>query len=166
MKTTLAQLFLEELQEEAKATRALLALVPLDKGDYKLHEKSMKLMSLTTHVAEIPGCFHDIIQKEELDFAKMEYKPFIPLDTTDLLALFDKKYNEAIAILSNTADEKFDEQWTMRAGEQIFFTMPKGKVVRTWCLNHWYHHRAQLGLYLRMLNIPLPSVYGPTVDLS
>lgn len=109
MKTTLAQLFLEELQEEAKATRALLALVPLDKGDYKLHEKSMKLMSLTTHVAEIPGCFHDIIQKEELDFAKMEYKPFIPLDTTDLLALFDKKYNEAIAILSNTADEKFDE---------------------------------------------------------
>lgn len=166
MSQTLANLFLEELREEVLATRALLALVPLENGDYKPHEKSMKLMNLAVHVAEIPGWYNDIIKNDELDFAKMPYNPFIPKSSEELLAVFDKKVKEAEAVLSATEDEKFKENWTMRAGEQIFFTLPKGKVVRTWCLNHWYHHRSQLGVYLRMLNIPLPSTYGPSADLS
>lgn len=166
MSNTLQQQFIEELQEEAKATRATLALVPLDKGSYSPHEKSMKLINLTSHIAEIPGWFVDIINHTELDFATMEYKPFIPSTQEELLSFFDKKVADAIALLQNTEASKFDESWTMRSGDIIYFTLPKGKVIRTWCLNHWYHHRAQLGVYLRMLDIPLPGVYGPSADMQ
>ena len=166
MSNILTQLFLDELREESKASRAILALVPLDKGDYKPHEKSMKLMSLATHVAEIPGWFGDTIKKDELDFAKVERKPFIPTSNDELLAVFDRKVKEAEEILLSIDDEKLKENWTMRAGDQIYFTSAKSKVVRTWCLNHWYHHRAQLGVYLRLLNIALPGTYGPSADMS
>ena len=166
MSNVLPQLFLAELKEEAKATRALLALVPIEKRDYKPHEKSMKLMSLAVHVAEIPGWFGDTIKKDVLDFATMEHKPFIPASNDELLAMYDKKINEAIGLLSSIDDEKLKENWTMRAGETIYFTLPKSNVVRTWCLNHWYHHRAQLGVYLRLLNIPLPGTYGPSADMN
>lgn len=166
MSNILPQLFIEELKEEAIATRALLALVPIEQGEYKPHEKSMKLLSLATHVAEIPGWFADTITKDELDFSTMEYKPFVPANTAELLATFDKKILEAENILSTISDEQLQDNWTMRNGAQIYFTLPKSKVVRTWCLNHWYHHRAQLGTYLRMLNIALPGTYGPSADMS
>jgi uncharacterized damage-inducible protein DinB len=166
MSKILTNLFLEELKAEAGATRAILSLVPIEKGDYKPHEKSMKLMSLAVHVAEIPGWFGDATKKDVLDFATMEHKPFIPASNAELLAVYDKKINEAFTILETIDDEKLKENWTMRAGEIVYFTLPKSNVIRTWCLNHWYHHRAQLGVYLRMLDIPLPGTYGPSADMS
>ncbi len=166
MSNIFTNLFLEELKAEAIATKAILSLVPIEKGDYKPHEKSMKLMSLAVHVAEIPGWFGDIIKKDELDFATSDYKPFVPSSNDDLIAMYDKKISEAIELLQSIDDEKLKENWTMRAGEIIYFTLPKSNVIRTWCLNHWYHHRAQLGVYLRMLDIPLPGTYGPSADMS
>lgn len=161
---THTQTFLAELKQEAIATRKLLAVVPLDKGDWKPHEKSMKLLNLAVHVAELPSWVKITLMQDELDFAKNEYKPFIPASTEELLAYFDKNLQEAEEVLSHFSDERFQENWTMRAGEQIYFTQAKGEVLRTWCYNHGIHHRAQLGVYLRLLDVTLPSTYGPTAD--
>ena len=158
--------FLFELNQEIIATRKILSCVPIDKYDWKPHEKSMSLGRLATHVAEIPGWYAFTINQDVLDFAKSDFKPFIAKSTEELLALLEKNYNNAVDVLKNTSDEKLKEDWTMRAGEMIYFTLPKEQVVRTWCLNHWYHHRAQLGVFLRLLNVPIPGTYGPSADVS
>lgn len=159
---TKAQGFLAELQQEAIATRQLLAAVPIDKSDWKPHDKSMSLGHLATHVAEIPGWFQETLLQDELDFAQGDFTPFVPATSAELSAHFEKNLNRAAEILATFPDEKMSDTWTMRAGEMIYFSLPKEQVVRTWCLNHWYHHRAQLGVYLRLLDISLPGTYGPS----
>lgn len=161
---TIAQTFLAELRYEVTATRKTLAAVPFDKADFKPHEKSMSLLNLAKHVAEIPGWWKETLLKDELDFAKGEHKPQVFNSTEDLLAMFDQLIANAEKILQEVKDEEFHKMWTMRSGETVFFTLPKAVVARTWCLNHWYHHRAQLGVYLRLLNVPVPGVYGPSAD--
>lgn len=161
---TKAQIFLAELKQESIATKKILAAVPLDKSDWKPHAKSMSLVQLASHVAEIPGWFQETLLQDVLDFAKMEYKPFVPSNTDELLALLDKNLQRATEILTEFPDENMNDNWTMRSGETVYFTLPKEQVVRTWCLNHWYHHRAQLGVYLRLLDIPVPGTYGPSAD--
>ncbi len=161
---TIAQQMLAELQQEAIATRKILALVPFDKGDWKPHEKSMALTNLARHTAEIYGWPKETVQMDELDFSKMDYKPQEFKSNEELLAFFDKCLAKAKEILSAASDEEMAKPWTMRNGEVIYFTMPKAQVMRTWVLNHSVHHRAQLGVYLRLLDIPLPGTYGPTAD--
>ena len=163
---TIANQMLAELQQEGITTRKMLALVPVDKKDWKPHEKSMALGNLSRHVAEIYGWPKETVQDDELDFSKMDHKPVEITSNEQLLALFDKCMAKAKEILENTPDEEMAKPWTMRNGETIFFTMPKAQVMRTWVLNHSVHHRAQLGVYLRLLNIPVPSCYGPTADES
>jgi uncharacterized damage-inducible protein DinB len=161
---SLSKLFIEEFKEEAVATRALLAVVPLDKGDWKPHTKSFALAPLAIHVAQIMGWAKETITQDVLDFAAMGERPKDPSTTEELLALFDKNFAASMEVLENVNDSEFDRDWTMRAGDQVYFTLPKGKVYRTWCLNHLYHHRAQLGVYLRMLDVSLPGTYGPSAD--
>lgn len=163
---TKAKLLLSEVKQEAKATRALLERVPFEKADYKPHEKSMTLKRLATHVAEINGWWKECLTMDVLDFSKGDSKPKEINSTADILALHDDLLAKAEVILSNAADEKFNVDWTMRNGEVVYFTMPKAEVVRTWCMNHLYHHRGQLTVYLRLLDVPLPSIYGPTADLN
>jgi uncharacterized damage-inducible protein DinB len=165
-KTTMSlnQTLLPEFQQEATSTRNILALVPYDNPDWKPHEKSMKLSALAAHVAEIPTWVGMIVNMDELDFAKMDYKPPVISNNAELLDFFDKHISDAVAVLQNASDEQLMGNWTMRNGERIFFTMPRMAALRTWCMNHVYHHRAQLGVYLRMNNIPLPFIYGPTAD--
>ena len=163
---TIANQMLAELQQEGIATRKILALVPIDKKDWKPHEKSMALGSLSRHVAEIYGWPKETIQDDELDFAKMDGNPVEVNSTEELLALFDKCIAKAKEVLEKTPDEEMSKPWTMRQGEMIFFTMPKAQVMRTWVLNHSVHHRAQLGVYLRLLDIPIPGSYGPSADES
>ncbi|MFN0201080.1 MAG: DinB family protein [Bacteroidia bacterium] len=160
---TFTSTFLAELKREAQATRNLLAAVPLAQGDWKPHEKSMSLLGLATHVAELGSWVRITLLQDELDFAKEPYKPFVPTSTEELLAYFDKNIQDAEEVLTNYQDETLlNGTWTMRAGDIIYFTQPKEEVLRTWCFNHLVHHRAQLGVYLRLLNIALPSTYGPT----
>lgn len=161
---TIGQMLLMEFQHEAASTRKLLERVPLDKSDYKPHEKSMSLGRLANHVAEIAGWWKECLTDDELDFAKGDFTPKDLNTTEELLAKFDDLVKKAEKILTEVQDAEFQKPWTMRQGEQIFFTMPKGAVVRTWCLSHWFHHRGQLTVYLRMLNVPLPGIYGPTAD--
>ena len=163
---TIANQMLAELQQEGITTRKILALVPVDKKDWKPHEKSMALGNLSRHVAEIYGWPKETVQDDELDFSKMDHKPIEITSNEQLLALFDKCMAKAKEILENTPDEEMAKPWTMRNGETIFFTIPKAQVMRTWVLNHSVHHRAQLGVYLRLLDIPIPGSYGPSADES
>lgn len=160
----LSELFLEELKREAANTRRILAAVPLEKGDFKPHQKSFSLKMLATHVAEINGWWKETLLQDELDFSKGDHKPVIINSTEDLLAYHDRLVTNAEKILSEISEEEFAKPWTMRNGEQIYFTSPKGTVARTWCFNHLYHHRAQLTVYLRLLDVPVPGTYGPSAD--
>lgn len=155
---------LAEFKQESIATRRLLERVPMDRQDYKPHEKSMTLGRLATHVAEIHGWWKECLVNDELDFAVGDFTPKVLNNNEELVALFDDLVQKGEKILMEVEESEFDRLWTMRQGEMIFFTLPKRDVVRTWCMNHLYHHRAQLGVYLRLLDIPLPGIYGPSAD--
>ena len=160
----LATAFLNELENEAKVTRSVLERVPADKFDWKPHEKSMTFGRLASHVAEMFGWTKSTLTSDVLDFATMEYTPFEPKTTDALLAFFDEHIATAKAALSSTSDETFLTDWTMRNGDQVYFTMPKVAVMRSFVLNHIIHHRGQLSVYLRLNDIPVPSIYGPSAD--
>lgn len=155
---------LEEYRHECDSTRRLLEKVPFDNPSWKPHEKSMSLQNLAVHIADIPNWAVAIVDHEELDFAKGDYVPKTAANTAELLAIHDAAVAGALECLARTKEEKLAENWTMRNGEQIYFTMPKGVCVRTWVFNHLYHHRGQLTVYLRLLNVPVPGMYGPTAD--
>jgi uncharacterized damage-inducible protein DinB len=104
------------------------------------------------------------LQHAELDFSKMDYKPFEPQSTDDLLEFFDKNVAEAIDVLRNTGDEVFMENWTLRNGETVYFTLPKIATMRAFVMSHIIHHRGQLSVYLRLNDIAVPSIYGPSAD--
>jgi uncharacterized damage-inducible protein DinB len=155
---------INEFTHEAAQTRKLLALVPFDRNDYKPHEKSMKMGSLAGHIAELAGWLSLVITTDELDFAKGDYKRYQPKDNADLLAHFDENVQRALDTLAKTEREEMLKPWTMRMGEQVFFSMPKVAVVRTFGINHMIHHRGQLSVYLRLNDVPIPGMYGPSAD--
>lgn len=161
---TIGSAYLAELEHEAKVAREVLSRVPADKFDWKPHEKSMSFGKLASHIAEMVGWTGPTLQHPELDFSKMDYKPFEPKTTEELLEYFDKNLAEAADVLRNTTDEQFMESWTMRNGETVYFTMPKIAVMRSFVMNHIVHHRGQLSVYLRLNDIAVPSMYGPSAD--
>jgi len=158
------QALIAELKAEAANTRKMLERVPTEKNDWKPHTKSMSLGRLSSHVAELPGWITMTMHTDGIDFSKMDYKPFIAESNEALVALHDKNVADAITTLENATDADFQQPWTMRNGENIYFTLPKAVVLRTWAYNHMYHHRGQLSGYLRTLNIPVPGMYGPSAD--
>lgn len=153
-----------ELHQEAAMTKRLLERVPMDKADWKPHEKSMSLGRLASHVAELFGWITFTLDTDGIDWATFEYKPELPKTADELVAVLDKNVSGADASLKSADDAKFMEMWTMRAGEQVYFSLPKIAVIRTSAYNHLYHHRGQLTVYLRELGVPLPPIYGPTAD--
>ncbi len=160
----LATAFLAELENEAKVTRQCLERVPADKFDWKPHEKSMTMGRLAVHCAEMFGWTKETLRQDVLDFATADFKPFEPTSTEELLAFFDDHIAKAKIILGETPDETFFTDWTMRNGEQVYLTMPKVAVMRSFVMNHIIHHRGQLSVYLRLNDIPVPSIYGPSAD--
>lgn len=160
----IASALIAEMEHEAAVTRTCLERVPADKFSWKPHEKSMEFGRLASHVAEMFGWTPATLQQDELDFAKMDYKPFEPATTDDLLEYLDKNVAEAIDVLRNTTDEQFMGTWTMRNGETVYFSLPKVAVMRSFVMNHIVHHRGQLSVYLRLNDIPVPSIYGPSAD--
>lgn len=156
--------FIAELQNEAKGTKKMLERVPADKFGWKPHEKSMTLGRLAGHVAELNSWIEATIKHDELDFAKIDYKPPVLETNEQLVNLFEKYYAQGLEALKNADDKTLTENWTMRQGEKIYFTQPKTAVLRGFVFNHLIHHRAQLGVYLRLLDIPVPQTMGPTAD--
>ena len=161
---TIGLAYLAELEQEAKVAREVLSRIPADKFDWKPHEKSMPFGKLASHVAEMVGWTGPTLQHPELDFAKMDYKPFEPQTNEELLEFFDKNLVEAVDVLKNMSDDQFVEPWTLRNGETVYFTMPKVVAMRSFVMNHIIHHRGQLSVYLRLNDIPVPSIYGPSAD--
>jgi uncharacterized damage-inducible protein DinB len=160
---TFMQSFLEELEKESITTRKMLERVPDDKYSWKPHEKSMDLRQLATHIAEIPGWIGLILTTSELDFANNQYKPVEVNCKGDLIQLFENSLETGKSQLANANDSQLKETWTMRNGDQIYDTSPKSEVLRgVFC--QVVHHRAQLGVYLRLLNVPIPGSYGPSAD--
>ena len=164
MNNRLITYFKEQLKDEAITTRAMLKLVPADKYNWQPHPKSMTLFQLSKHVAEIPGWIRAAIELDVLDFAK-EPPPPPPFATNrQLMDFFEEQLALGNDALNGLADDAvLDKKWTMRNGEQLYFESSKGGVLRM-TFSQLIHHRAQLGVFLRLLNIPIPGSYGPSAD--
>ncbi|MGZ4034698.1 MAG: DinB family protein [Bacteroidia bacterium] len=160
---TFIESFLKELEQESVGTRKMLALVPADKPDWKPHEKSMKLKDLATHIADLPTWITMGLTTNELDFATAPYDPADCNGGEELVKYYNKNAEEAKQTLLKSKDAILEEMWTLRSGEVVYMKQTKLETLRhSYC--QIVHHRAQLGVYLRLLNIPIPGVYGPSAD--
>jgi uncharacterized damage-inducible protein DinB len=157
------KLLQHELTQEAATTRKFLALVPFDKADYAPHEKSMKMMDLATHIADLMNWPKLGVTTDELDFATAPYNPVKVENNNELIAVLDKGLNESLASLSEVEEAFLEQPWILRTGDHIHAEMTKYGIIRV-ALSQTIHHRAQLGVYLRLLNIPIPGSYGPSAD--
>lgn len=153
-----------ELTHEAILTRKTLERVPESKMDWRPHPKSFTMSRLASHLAEVSSWIPTILSKTELDFAAEKYEPLALIKVQEMLSLFDTSHAKALEAMKGVSDEQLLQNWTLRAGETVYFTMPRIGVLRGMVLNHAIHHRAQLGLYLRLNDVPVPSVYGPSAD--
>jgi uncharacterized damage-inducible protein DinB len=156
-----------EYDREVANTRKILSAIPADADfAWKPHEKSMSLGRLAGHVAETAGEWGlTTLTTDKLEFpAGHKFEGYIPASTEALLARLDKETAEAKAALAAMTPEKWDENWHMGAGGQVWISGPKHEIWRTWVISHVIHHRAQLGVYLRLLGKPLPGTYGPSAD--
>lgn len=164
---TIVDLLREELDREVEATRGLIERLPGDRWGWKPNEKSMSLSRLATHVAEIPGWSGSLLRADEIDFLSPEMQDWTPRELTsteEILAELERAVSACRADLAATDEAALAQTWTMKAGDQVLMAEPRYMVFRRQVLNHLVHHRAQLGVYLRMLGAPLPMIYGPTAD--
>ncbi|HVV47703.1 MAG TPA: DinB family protein [Bryobacteraceae bacterium] len=161
---TFAQAITLDFDDEMKSTRKLLERVPLDDAhrDYKPHEKSMPLNRLASHVAELPSWQKMALDTEVFDLPA-NFKPVIAGSTAELLEMFDKNVADAKAALAKATDDDLRKTWTFKFNGHHVFSAPRPNVLRSF-INHLIHHRAQLGVYLRENNIPIPGMYGPSAD--
>jgi uncharacterized damage-inducible protein DinB len=157
------QQFQKELEREAVTTRKMLSIVPAGKFDWQPHPKSMTMRNLATHIAELPSWIDMVLKTTELDFAANPYTPAAIDDTRTLVDYFEKNLNTGREALSAGKEESLVETWTLRNGQDIYSQEPKLDVIRM-SMNQITHHRAQLGVYLRLLDIPIPGSYGPSAD--
>ena len=159
----LADMFIRELELEAKTTRRVLERVPDDKLTWKPHTKSMSLRQLAQHVATIPGNISGMAKLDGYDVEKFSEPPALE-STAAIVAAFDASVAQAKADLAATDDAAMMKDWSFRMGGNPIMTIPRIGVYRSILLNHLYHHRGQLSVYLRLLDVPVPSIYGPSAD--
>lgn len=160
---TIVAFFENQVKAEAETSRKFLKIIPEDKYDWKPHPKSMSIRQLATHIAELPGWIPLGINTDVLDFATGSYEPTPIKNNGNLLEVFEENQKQAMESLSKTSDEFLQNDWTMRNGEQVYFTISKEDVIRM-AMSQTIHHRAQLGVFLRLLDVPIPGSYGPSAD--
>jgi uncharacterized damage-inducible protein DinB len=154
---------LQEMEQEAQTTRKMLALIPDDKHDWKPHHKSMSMGNLAVHIAELPSWVSMALTTDGLDFATAPHAPTVVKNNKELLALLEKSVSEGKAELEKARLDQMDEPWILRSGDEIYGQWTRYETIRVaYCQT--VHHRAQLGVYLRLLNIPIPGSYGPSAD--
>lgn len=164
---SISQSLLPELDQETASTRKTLERVPADKLDYKPHEKSMSMGRLAQHIVEMTGWGSTTLTTSSFDIAPPGQPPYQPPpieSVQQLLEDFDKGAASLREALATASDESLMQPWSLLAGGKPLFTMPRIAVVRAMIMNHLIHHRAQLGVYLRLNDIPVPSIYGPSAD--
>ncbi len=161
MSNTLTQAYLKELNAEAVASRNCLVNIKDGLGEYKPHEKSMKMSGLYIMIADIPRWISTMIKEGDINFAT--YKQWAPASASELPAHLDETLADARKALESLTDEDLNKTFNLKMGEQILFTQPLGDAISS-TLNHWVHHRGQLTVYMRLNNLPVPSIYGPSAD--
>ena len=159
----IADMLIMELDREAQTTRRVLERVPTDKLTWKPHTKSMTLRQLAQHVATIPGGISAMAKHDGYDVEKFSEPPALET-TAAILAAFDASVAQAKTNLAATDDAAMMKNWSFNMGGKPIMTVPRIGVFRSMLLNHLYHHRGQLTVYLRLLNVPVPSIYGPSAD--
>lgn len=165
----LSAALLPEFDQEITSTRKTLERVPENKFGWKPHEKSGAMGWLAAHIANLPGWLVMTMKQDSLDLAPggvQVQPPPPPKSSKELLATFDKNVKEARAALAAASDAELMKPWSLLNNGTVMMTLPKAAVVRSFIMNHLIHHRAQLGVYLRLNNIAVPAIYGPSADES
>jgi len=160
---TIISLFIRELEEESITTRKMLSRIPTDKLDWAPHEKSMKVGPLATHIAELPSWITMAFNSDELDFNDNSWEPTKVNSTEEIMAIFEKSLVGGKTQLLEENTTRLGERWVLRNGEMVLWDADRWGVVRM-AISQIIHHRAQLGVYLRLLDIPIPGSYGPSAD--
>lgn len=164
---SISESLLPEFDNEMTSTRKTLERIPEDKLDWKPHEKSTTLGNLAAHIANMPSWVEHTLGKDSLDLAPPGVEPphAAPIQSAqEVLEIFDKNVASGRAAIAAASDEQMFQPWTLLKGGNALMTLPKAAVLRSFVMNHIIHHRAQLGVYLRLNDVPVPSVYGPSAD--
>jgi uncharacterized damage-inducible protein DinB len=163
---SISQALLPEFDIEMANTRKTLERVPNEKFEWKPHEKSMAMGALAGHIAFIPTWAVETIDKDSIDVMPQGTPPTMPkaANQAEVLEMFDKAVTGARAAIAGASDEHLMKPWTLLAGGRTILTLPRVAVLRSFVMSHTIHHRAQLGVYLRLNDLPVPSIYGPSAD--
>jgi len=160
----LSQLLIKELDREAISTRKLLQCIPDAQPDWKPHLKSFPLNQLGSHIAELPKFMMWILELDELEMSTLAGARAVFNTSAEMLQHFDRHTADGRAMLEGASDEHLMQSWTFRAGERIIARETRYDSIRSWMMNHQIHHRGQLSVYLRLLDVPIPGMYGPSAD--
>jgi len=166
---SIAESLLPEFDQEMANTRKTLERVPEDKFSWKPHDKSASLGALARHLATLPEWGRDTIKMDSFDIAPGGVpmaQPPLPASRKELLERFDKGVAEVRAALASATDAHMGKPWALKSNGHTLFSIPRLACLRTWVLSHMVHHRAQLGVYLRLNDVPVPAIYGPSADES
>ncbi len=155
---------LNEFREEVATTRRVLERVPADKLSWKPHPKSMSLGQLVNHIAMVPGRLAKIIRQDSFDVSQGNFVPPDPKNMEEVHATFEQSVREAEDCIQAMTPQAARGPWRLTYGSREIFTKPRAAVMRSIMLNHWYHHRGQLSVYLRLLDVPVPVIYGRSAD--
>lgn len=158
---------LPEFDQETATTRKLLEVIPGDKLAWKPHERSMTLGQLASHLADLLGWSEVMIAQDAFDVAPPDQEAPAPQEMrsrADILGTFDANAAKARELIASTSDEDFMKMWTLKKSGEALFSMPRIAIIRSMLMNHMVHHRAQLGVFLRLNDVPVPQSYGPTAD--
>jgi uncharacterized damage-inducible protein DinB len=160
---SISALLLPEFDQEVKVTRTTLQRVPM-KPDFAPHEKSMKLKNLAPHIAQLGAFGLTILTTPELDFGKSNYAPLAFESAEQLVKVFEEGAAKVRSAIESTQDASWNDKWRLAWNDKTIFEGPRFLAYREMFLNHLVHHRAQLGVYLRINNVPVPATYGPSAD--
>lgn len=158
------QALISELEREAASTRRVLERIPSDRLEWQPHPKSMTLGQLAMHVAIIPGALSRLARLDGVDLSKLSRPLPQPQSTDALIPKLEESVAEARSLFEELDEASEAAPWRMSMGEREIATSPRSEIIRTLVLNHWYHHRGQLLVYLRLLDVPVPAVYGDSAD--
>ena len=158
------EMMLEEFRQEAGTTRRVLERVPGDKLEWRPHARARSLGELALHVARIPGRVSRMAELDEFDPSKRGAEADSPTDVQEILTALEQSVHTAEEVFTTMTDEKAMGGWRLVVGEKEIFKRPRIGVFRVMLLNHWYHHRGQLAVYLRILDVPVPAIYGRSAD--
>ncbi len=165
MSDSIALSVIADMKQDGEFSRAALGAVPEDKLDWQPHEKSMSLGALASHIAETPTWLGSMME-DVFDFGDgmADYKPFVAADRAELLGALDENLASGIALLEDKDDDFMTRVWRGVKGDKELMAGPRGAIARSILVHHVAHHRGQLTVYLRMLDVPVPPTYGPTAD--